>query len=706
MNGTARPQTLTPESGATLLDDFMRRELRVGDPRNLAEVLVALQRRYPAAVRRIEQESTGVPVQLGTFGALPEVVARAVATPSSREGQRVMDNLDRDLQALLLHPANRDVLPELRGWRSTLTREASEGMAAAALAQDPAKRDRAFTAIRQLEEFARVARLTSTNRIELLYEYRRLATTIDAAAMAIRIAMGEALDAAGLSDGGLILPIAATEGRERKQGLIFAIRRLAGTSGNDDWPDAPASFGQLRNRLFKRRRTELLVYLREDELTIRLDRLLGEVERQDASSLRELTADNMGELSRLQELLSVIAEPDPDPNVEPVATSEALSAFVQNLRLFLELFGFGDDTQGSRVGARLTELALPLPLAATNGDDIDREGRRKLRRLVSERQEYAIELENRFEGAASGGEGDELDELEHADQALYHLDRAIDLMAQGHEEGDDEEALAAAHVTLALGLLDGIDVNAPDVELQRPESVGELLKQIGRQTIRDFLAWRTFTRALTADFLSGSLSDGVPAFMRSLLEQTFPQGERPNAFIPDLEKFVRLPAVQLPAVDRASFERMANAIERIADRPGPEDDAFDVPPVPGGAAGGGLPGGPAAAAAPVSPPPALPTRVPNAVSDETADLLAATAQAIDSLASSGEWNQAMRTLRARWLALRPAVASVMGPASLAFDELYAADEPGPPKRVVLVKTVQLATCKRIFQSIFSNEATS
>lgn len=712
MNGTPRPQTVMSDN-SSLVDDFLRRELRVGDPRNLASVLGALQRRYPAAVQRLEQESTGVPVQLSAAVQVPEVLTPAIATPSSREGQRVMDNLERDLQALLTHPANREVLPELRGWRTTLSREVSDGLAAAALAQDPATRDRAFTAVRQLEEFARVARLTATNRVELLYEYRRLATTIDAAAMAIRIGMGEALDAAGLSDGGLILPIAASEGRERKQGLIYALRRLAGGTDQDDWPDAAASFRQLRSRLQKRGRAELLPYLREDYLSVRLDNLLGEVERQDANALRELSASS-SELSRLQELLSVVAESDGDP----LPASEALSAFVENLRLFLELFGLGDAGRANRIGARLTELALPLPLAATSGDDIDRIGRRKLRILVTGRQEFALAVENHFEAAATGGDDDERDELEHADQALYHLDRAIDLMALGSEQDDDEEQLAAGHLGLAITLLAEVDVDDPPVPLASPSPAN--LAQIGRQAVRDFLGWRTLTRALTGDYLSGSLSGGeIPGFVTDLVNATLGDDGQsdelpPLRSISDLEVVARVTLPPMPAVDRYSFHRTADALERLANRPD-RGSGSEFPP---GTIVGGAPGGTASAAdsrtalasgAESSDTSMMASATPGMLSEPVAAklnaLLASTEKTLVSLAR-GEWSQALITLQTLWQEIRPDVAPAAGPATLAFDELFSDYKSRSADQVQSVKSGQLATCRRIFKSIISNEATS
>src|SRR5207248_681438 len=114
-------------------------------------------------------------------------------TPGDREFNRVRDNLASDLDTLINAPANREWRAELTGWRRSLTMEFEAGSDAGRLAQDPAKRERGFFAVRRLGEYARLARLVGVMNLEMNCSYRRLATTLDEGANVIRILMGEAL---------------------------------------------------------------------------------------------------------------------------------------------------------------------------------------------------------------------------------------------------------------------------------------------------------------------------------------------------------------------------------------------------------------------------------------------------------------------------------------------------------------------------------
>jgi len=437
MNGS--PQT-PPTSGTTLIDDFLRRELQVGDPKNVTQVVTALQRRYPSAAKRIDQEAAGLPIQLTEFAEpVAEVVLPATATPATREAQRVTETLSTDLDQLIAEAGNREVLPELRGWRTRITTEYAAGLAAARLAQDPAQRDRAFHSIRTLGDFARVARLVGARRDELFFDFRRLGTSLDDAALSLRIALGESVDGLGLAPGGLILPVSVTEGRTRRGALIDSLRRLSGNTQDDDWPEAAASYLALRDEIGRAGQNELLVYLREETTAPILDQMIGEVSRQDSQSLREVGATSLVDLARMRELLGLINRVNA---ILPQST--ALSAFAQNLGSFLELFGVTAVGLTGRAGARLADFGLPLALAAQQLDDADREGRRRFRDLVAWREEFAVEVDNLFEIPAAPA--DFVDAQNIVDQLLYDVDRAIDIYAQGQGQppawGDEERRAA------------------------------------------------------------------------------------------------------------------------------------------------------------------------------------------------------------------------------------------------------------------------
>jgi IPT/TIG domain len=451
-NGMQRTTATTSQPGAKLIDDFLRRELRVGDPRSPTEVVTALRRRYATEAARIDQEAAGLPIRYDQ----PVMVATAVAiadTPGTKEERRVRGDLESDLAGLIESRDNREWAPEIRGWRDALLRECADGAAAARFAQDPAMRDRGFLAVRKLGEFARVARLVGVMNLPLNGDYRRLASTLDDAANVIRILMGEALYNAGLQNGGIIIQVPLVDLRQRRDSLVVAVRRLSGLSEetfDGDWGDDIVAYRALLEELDRRSLPELKVYLREELLAPVLDNLVSSVARQDPEGLRHLAATapvEIARLSRLREIISVLGTGTPGV---PALQAAALSTFEQSLRLFLDAF-----TQ-TRSGARLIDLAVPLPMAAQQSDSSDREGRRILRDLVGGRGELAIEAECFLSSCGCG-----LDELRcqvKLDKVLYDVDRAIDLIAQGQGRGDawgNEERRASIYGIIARNMRDG-----------------------------------------------------------------------------------------------------------------------------------------------------------------------------------------------------------------------------------------------------------
>jgi len=463
MNGTYGSTTALQTTGPKLIDDFLRRELRIGDPRSTQEVVTALRRRYAADASRLDQEAAGLPVR---YDPQPPVVISAPAgdTPGGREERRVRGDLDSDFQALIEARDNREWAPEIRGWRDTLLREFADGAAAARFAQDPAMRDRSFFSVRKIGEFARVARLVGVMNLALNCDYRRLATTLDEAANVIRILMGEALYGAGLSEGGFIIQVPITDLRQRRDSLMLAVRRLSGAAEIDDdggdWGNAVAAYRRLLDELDRRSAPELTVYLREELLGQVVDGLIGAVSRQDPEALRQVAATAPVEIARLNRLLVIAAplaeQPPPPQPLNPI--SAALSYFVQSLQLFLDAF------EESRSGARLIDLSVPLPMAARQSDEADREGRRILRELVSLRGEYAQEVECFL--SCCGCEQTELRCQVKLDKVLFDVDRAIDLYARGEgyppQWGDDERR-AGVYSVIARNLAADRSCVAPGV---------------------------------------------------------------------------------------------------------------------------------------------------------------------------------------------------------------------------------------------------
>src|SRR5215470_1515574 len=447
MNGNGTGKS-TSQPGAKMIDDFLRRELRVGDPKNPTEVVTALRRRYATEAARIDQEAKGLPIRYEATPQVIDVTPVRVDGPGSREERRVRDNLESDLAALIDSRDNREWAPEIRGWRETLLREYADGSAAARFAQDPAQRDRGFLAVRKLGEFARLARLVGVMNLVLNCDYRRLASTLDDAANVIRILMGEALYNAGLAEGGVIIQVPLVDLRQRRDSLVETLRRLAGLSDpsfDGDWGDDMAAYRALLDELDRRSAPELKVYLREELLTPILDNLVSTVSRQDPEALRQLAATfavEIARLSRLREIVTNMRLGQP-----PAPQAAALSAFEQALQLFVAAFTH------TRSGARLVDLAVPLPMAAQQPDSTDRDGRRILRDLVGARGEFAIEAECFLSCCGCGVA--ELRCQVKVDKVLYDIDRAIDLVSQGQGRGPtwgNEEQRAAVYGIIARNL--------------------------------------------------------------------------------------------------------------------------------------------------------------------------------------------------------------------------------------------------------------
>src|SRR5205809_3379801 len=84
-----------PEAAGKLVDDWLRRELRVGDPKDPKEVSTALLARYKPEAIKLEEESRGLSVPLqGPIWQMADAQPTAPASPGSRE----IDEVQRDLE--------------------------------------------------------------------------------------------------------------------------------------------------------------------------------------------------------------------------------------------------------------------------------------------------------------------------------------------------------------------------------------------------------------------------------------------------------------------------------------------------------------------------------------------------------------------------------------------------------------------------------
>ena len=209
-----------------------------------------------------------------------------------------------------------------------------------------------------------------------------------------------------------------------------------------------------------------------------LDGLVGELARQDPDGLRQMAATSPVEIARLTRLREV-ADALLNATVSTSPITAALTLYVRTLELFLDGFA------AVHGGARLIDLAMPLPLAAQQTDEPDREGRAILRDLISLRGEYTREVECFL--ACCGCGRDDLRCQVQLDKVLYDLDRAIDLYAQGSgipPAWGPEERRAGAYALIVENLANERGCITPvavlDVLLEMARSALDLIDATAR----------------------------------------------------------------------------------------------------------------------------------------------------------------------------------------------------------------------------------
>lgn len=438
-----------PSAQALLIDDLLRRKLRIGDPRNAKEISEALRTRYSPAAARIDAETRGTVVEVDGPKERSEPTAD---TAGQRAYRRAVERLSEDLDTILKDPGNRDWVDQLTGWKSKLLVTVRGAASAATEVQDAAQRSRAFLSISQIADYARVARLIGLANDVVLPPYRRLARSLDSAGAALRILMGESLDASGLGEGGLILEVPVVDARERRGTVIRALRRLVGTGGDTSDKNAPNAYDWLLRQLAAA--PELRALLREQFLAEALDGLLVNVGRQDSSALRVAASTaplTLAQLERLQGFSEFPGAP----------ASEALSGFFAALGLFIGAFA----AAGS--GARLVEFATAAPLGTEQLENGTEEGR-NLRELIRWRGQLAREIDTWALEEASAPDRRRL--LRRFDRALRLTDRAVDLFLEGTGERGHwgpEEHRAAIYVYLAREIATAASP-LPDPDAKQP----------------------------------------------------------------------------------------------------------------------------------------------------------------------------------------------------------------------------------------------
>jgi hypothetical protein len=440
-------------------DNLIRQRLRIGDPTKPEDVAEGLKRRFAKEAQALASEALGRPLAPVAYG-MP-VVRAPESLATGAEIRQAMDDVERDLAALVRDHRLKDIEPELQGWGQAIRSIIADGTAAARLALDPLARDRLFAARRQLGDYARLARLVGALTQTLSVHYRRLAQSLDSVASLLLVLAGEVLAGAGLAGGRFLLSVPASELQSRRDAVLLALRNLSGTTqqayGNDQWPWGLDGFRQVLQLIERSGHLDLRSLLEEPVLGKLMDELIERASQQSVVGLRALGATADVAVQRLHRLLNIV-----DNRVAP--GSPPVLTFLKAIQLFLDAFG------ASRSGYRLLFVARPpigfYGLTGIGGPDPATD---RLLQLVMERGRLAERLD-----CYLGCEccADDVICLIVLDKLLYDVDRAVDFYTLGSDaSGNGEpERRAAAFGRLITEFVDnGIVVQHPDEkEPRRP----------------------------------------------------------------------------------------------------------------------------------------------------------------------------------------------------------------------------------------------
>lgn len=437
----------TRSPAATALDDLVRRQLRVSDPRDAQAISLALRERYVADDKALSLEAAGMPFRLA-----PVEVQRPVVTSTSAEVIQARDDVGRDLDALLSDALLKDVAPELRGWAHSIRRTMADGLQAARFALDPWQRDQAMGARRVLGDYARVARFVGSLTSGVTRSYRALASSLDEVSSVILVCMGEAVAQSGSGGGRFLLQAPASELQARRDAVLNTLRTLVGSRnvplGQADWAYGTHALRQVMDFLDQSGMTDLRALFQESYVARLLDELVQWSTRGNAEDLRALGATAQLSLGRFRRLLLVagnIANPQSPP----------LAAYFDAIHSFLDAFASG-------AGYRLPFVGRPAiahrGLYGTGGPD---DATQRLLEIVSLRGQLA-QLLDCF-GCSCTTEDVRAQLL--LDRVLFDADRSIDLYVMGTDpEGQGLAEQRAAACALIIDELPG-QLSIPSSEL-------------------------------------------------------------------------------------------------------------------------------------------------------------------------------------------------------------------------------------------------
>jgi hypothetical protein len=421
------------QSGQRLaLDNLIRRELKVGDPGDAAQIAQALLARYrddPRA-RAMQQEAQGLPFLQASSAPAP---SQQQNSATALDLAQAMADVEADLRELTTNNQAKDIVPELDGWAQAIRALCQQAVAAARMAMDTRNRDKAFALRRQIGDFARLARLVGVLTPPLNADYRSLAQSLDEVAAVVLVLMGETLANNGFAGGRYLLQVSFAELQARRDAVLNALRNLTGATqmafDPNDWSRGIDAYRQLFQFLESGGLGDLRSLLEESELASSMDEMIQLTGGGAPDALRALGATAFTQLNRFTRFVQLTMNAVRPPSPPLVAFLEALQTFID---------GFG-----SAGGVRLLRIARPAILFyGLYGTEPMTNAERRLLVLVNNRGIIAGKLDCVTRCACD-------DNTVRAqillDKMLYDIDRAIDLYCIGESDLGLPEARAAAY---------------------------------------------------------------------------------------------------------------------------------------------------------------------------------------------------------------------------------------------------------------------
>jgi hypothetical protein len=445
-----------PSSASSInlaLDNMIRSQLKVSDPRNSKEVAQALLSYYkdlPQAAA-ITEEAQGLPFLQAPMAQVMLPPARP--TSSDTEFGMARSDVEKALIDLSTNPLTADVVPEMQGWGQSIRDAVEETNNAARQGLDPSQRDKVIAIRRQLGEYARLARFVGTLAPGMTQNYRRLGQSLDEVAAVSLVMLGEALASVGFAYGYYLLQVPLADLRQRRDAVIFALRNFSGGAqeayGPDEWPRGINAYRLLYNWLERQGQGDLRTLLVETEIGRIMDTLIARAQNGTPEGLRALGVTAQLDLERFRRLAIVAPGAMPQlpagmggPNLPDL--SPPLVSFLESLLLFADAFRPAG-------GLRLLRIARPAILFYGLYNPNLLEHDTMLLDLIMIRGNLATLLDTLFPSGSIAGVVPQV----LLDMLVTSLDRAIDLLSLGAEPGIDQgtEIRAATYWLIAVSII-------------------------------------------------------------------------------------------------------------------------------------------------------------------------------------------------------------------------------------------------------------